>query len=85
MEKSILKNDSFVPYKNIKLNIKENNNFIKNGKSKKIYESYYGLKYQDCILDILEELREFDNKNGTCLFQNIIYNDLKSFILKSSF
>jgi|694.fasta_scaffold43378_3 hypothetical protein len=41
-------------------------------------------KEQEFILDMLMELRGYDEKNGTCIFKNIIYNDLYKFILKNN-
>lgn len=38
---------------------------------------------QEFVLDMLLELRDFDEKNGTDLFKNIIYKDLNNFILKN--
>lgn len=42
------------------------------------------LNYQDFILNILIELRNFDELNGTNLFKKISYNDLNTFILKNT-
>lgn len=82
--KSILKPGSFGKYEKINLVIKDTQN-VNFTSYKKIYEKNQNTKYQDDILNILEELREFDNKNGTSLFKNIIYNDLKNFILRNNF
>ena len=95
---SLIKPESFVKYNNIKINtflsncIKdEKENVLKNLKYKKIklennkLTNNDFLKNQDYILDILIELRDYDKKNGTELFNNISYNNLKSLILKNSF
>ena len=37
---------------------------------------------QEFILEILEELREFDNKNYTNLFKNVNYTNLYNFLIK---
>lgn len=41
------------------------------------------LQNQDFILDIVLELRIFDEKNGTNLFENINYTNLRKFISQS--
>ena len=41
------------------------------------------LQNQDLILDIILELRIFDEKNGTNLFENINYTNLRKFISQS--
>jgi hypothetical protein len=93
----LIKPESFVKYNNIKiktsfLNLEqdENKNVLKNKniyKTEVIKKSSHNdfLTHQDYILDILIELRDFDEKNGTGLFNNISYNNLNSFILKNSF
>jgi hypothetical protein len=43
------------------------------------------LDHQNYILNILMELRDFDDKNGSNLFKNISYNNLNNFILKNNF
>ena len=97
---NILKPDSFIKYSNIKFqnlirkddNTFENNIFNKeiiNKKKKVINKSIYlhqvdFLNHQDFILNILMELRTFDESNGTDLFKNISYNNLNTFILKNT-
>ena len=93
---SLIKPETFVKYSNIKItnflsnDIKNENLII--SKNKKIYNknenrmnSNKFLTHQDYILDILIELRDYDEKNGTNLFNNIYYNNLNSLILKNSF
>ena len=98
---SLLNNNSFVPYKNIKiklsnelepldkLDIFDTNKhteiqkelIVKNDKSKinrefiYLYDKYF-LQKQNTVLDIIEELRFFDSRNGTNLFTNILYLNL---------
>jgi len=55
------------------------NNSMKNSKLNSF------LQDQELILDILLELRNFDEKNGTDLFKNINYTNLRKFILKQCF
>lgn len=92
---NILKSESFVKYNNIKINNFKNefynefNNRV-NLINKKIVnvqnksKDINFLKHQDYILDMLLELRNFDEKNGTELFKNISYNNLNTFILKNT-
>jgi hypothetical protein len=92
---NILKSESFVKYNNIKINNFENelyndfNNRV-NFMNKKIVnvqnksKNINFLKHQDYILNMLLELRNFDEKNGTELFKNISYNNLNTFILKNT-
>ena len=95
----ILKSESFAKYKNIKIkSIMNENNNIENYNIKKIKTNNIDkkiinekklinnnlLNHQDYILDILLELRNFDEKNGTELFKNISYNNLNNFILKNT-
>jgi hypothetical protein len=40
----------------------------------------FSLARQDMVLTILCKLQDFDEKHGTQLFQNIIYNDLYDII-----
>ena len=93
---NILKTDSFVKYNKIKLNYiqkesKDDNIEIKtkHNMKRKInvineYKEYDFLSQQDNVLNILMELRNYDNSNGTNLFTNISYNNLNAFILKNS-
>jgi hypothetical protein len=83
--KKILNENSFSRRNKVNFIVKENGNENSLKKNFKIYESNLCLDKQDILLNMLEDMREFDNKNGTCLFKNIIYNDLKSFILKKNF
>ena len=83
-----MKSDSFVPYKNIKINLYNNENRdtisdknIKNNEFKYMYDNRF-LQKQNNVLDIIEELREFDSKNGTELFKNVLYLNLYSLIYK---
>jgi hypothetical protein len=62
--------------KNFKKNINIPNN--------KNYNNLSILEHQNFILDMIMELREFDEKNGTDLFKNISYNNLNTFILKNN-
>ena len=92
---NILKSESFVKYNNIKINHFKNefyndfnnrvnlmNKKIVNVQNKSKYINF--LKHQDYILNMLLELRNFDEKNGTELFKNISYNNLNTFILKNT-
>jgi hypothetical protein len=63
-------------HKNSKKNINIPNN--------KNYNNLSILDHQNFILDMIMELREFDEKNGTDLFKNISYNNLNTFILKNN-
>ena len=85
---SVMKRDSFVPYKNIKIKLYNNENRdtisdknIKNNEFKYMYDNRF-LQKQNNVLDIIEELREFDSKNGTELFKNILYLNLYSLLYK---
>ena len=97
---NIIKPDSFIKYNNIIFsnkiykNKEDDNDIIKNkektytkfiniSNSKKINNNV--LDHQDYILNLLMELRNFDETNGTDLFKNIHYNNLNTFILKNSF
>ena len=94
---NLFKPDSFVKFEKKKFDIKINNSkqneqLDKDYNLKKTKINNIGnnigntiLKHQDYILDILLELRNFDEKNGTDLFKNISYNNLNSFILKNNF
>ena len=66
--------------KNFKKNSKKNINITNN----KNYNNLSILEHQNFILDMLFELRDFDEKNGTDLFKNISYNNLNTFILKNN-
>ena len=57
--------------------------FLNVSNSKKINNSI--LEHQDYILDMLIELRNFDETNGTKFFKNLSYNTLNTFILKNTF
>ena len=91
MNTSIFKADSFVKFKKINFNIslyetilnKKNKNDL-TLKNKKL-NGNDNLNKQEFVLNVLEELRNFDNKNGTELFKNILYNDLKKFIYTNKF
>ena len=63
-------------------NLQNLNNSL-NIKNKYIKESL--IDHQDYILDILFELRNYDETNGTNLFNNISYTNLNTFILKNNF
>jgi ATP-dependent Clp protease adapter protein ClpS len=96
MNYSIFKPDSFVKFKKINFNVLynetnltekneidltlKNKNLFKNNKN-----NNDNLNKQEFVLNVLEELRNFDNKNGTELFKNILYNDLKKFIYANKF
>jgi hypothetical protein len=93
---SILKNNSFVPFNNIKIKLHNfeydskdysldtNNNL--NEKKHKNKEKYlhdiYFLQKQDTVLNIIEDLREFDSANGTDIFKNILYLNLYELLYK---
>ena len=80
---TILKKDSFVNFKKINFKVLFNENKISvpySLNNKNIFIINENLNKQDFVLNVLEELRDFDNKNGTELFKNILYNDLKKFI-----
>jgi hypothetical protein len=80
---TILKKDSFVNFKKINFKFLFNENKISvpySLNNKNIFIINENLNKQDFVLNVLEELRDFDNKNGTELFKNILYNDLKKFI-----
>ena len=74
------KKEDKVTYKN-SINSKKNINILNN----KNYNNLSVLEHQNFILDIIIELRDFDQKNGTDLFKNISYNNLNAFILKNNF
>ena len=74
------KKEDKVTYKNL-INSKKNINILNN----KNYNNLSVLEHQNFILDIIIELRDFDEKNGTDLFKNISYNNLNAFILKNNF
>ena len=74
------KKEDEVKYKNL-INSKKNINILNN----KNYNNLSVLYHQNFILDIIIELRDFDQKNGTDLFKNISYNNLNAFILKNNF
>jgi hypothetical protein len=90
---SILKSNSFVPFKNIKLNCNLNNDNLtekvenimekkyKNSEFKYLYDKYF-LQKQDTVLNIIEELREFDLHNGTDIFKNVLYLNLYDLLYK---
>lgn len=85
---SIMKNDSFVPYKNIKIKLYNNeirdvfsDKNTKNSEFNYTYDNNF-LHKQNTILDIIEELREFDSKNGTDIFKNVLYLNLYSLLYK---
>jgi ATP-dependent Clp protease adapter protein ClpS len=90
---SIFKPDSFVKFKKINFNVLYNETkLIKKNeidltlKNKNLFKNKNDdLNKQEFVLNILEELRNFDNKNGTELFKNILYNDLKKFIYTNKF
>lgn len=87
---NLFKPESFVKFEKKSLNINFNNTDKLHtdklcNNLKKNYISSTILKHQDYILDILLDLREFDEKNGTNLFKNISYNNLNTFILKNNF
>ena len=80
---TILKKDSFVNFKKINFKFLFNENKISvpySLNNKNLFIINENLNKQDFVLNVLEELRDFDNKNGTELFKNILYNDLKKFI-----
>jgi hypothetical protein len=93
MNSSIFKPDSFVKFKKINFNVLYNETkLIKKNeidltlKNKNLFKNKNdNLNKQELILNVLEELRNFDNKNGTELFKNILYNDLKKFIYANKF
>jgi hypothetical protein len=86
---SLLNSNSFVPYNNIKLklynetninNYPENQNETNrkdytNKEFNYLYDKCF-LQKQNTVLDIIEELRCFDSRNGTDLFKNILYLNL---------
>lgn len=85
---TILKKDSFVNFKKINFKVLFNENKISvpySLNNKNIFIINENLNKQDFVLNVLEELRDFDNKNGTELFKNILYNDLKKFIYANKF
>lgn len=89
---TIFKPESFVNFKkiNFKVLFNENKTSTENqvessSKNKKFITINENLIKQEIVLNILEELRYFDNKNGTKLFKNILYNDLKKFIYTNKF
>lgn len=97
--KHIIKPESFVKSNKQKLinynmnesNITNNENIKKvyniqssnNIKNKHIKESM--IEHQEYILDILLELRNYDEINGTELFNNVSYTNLNTFIMKNNF
>jgi hypothetical protein len=89
MNNSIFKTDSFVKFKKINFKVLFNENKILTEstslKNKNLFILNENLNKQDFVLNVLEELRDFDNKNGTELFKNILYNDIKKFIYTNKF
>jgi len=89
MNNSIFKTDSFVNFKKINFKVLFNENKILTEstslKNKNLFIINENLNKQDFVLNVLEELRDFDNKNGTELFKNILYNDIKKFIYTNKF
>lgn len=98
---NIIKSESFIKYNKINFlksidkdkieNKIEDNNKETIIKKKKVINKnidlhqYDFLTHQDFILNILMELRFFDELNGTNLFKNISYSSLNTFILKNIF
>ena len=98
---NIIKSESFVKYNKINFlksidkdkieNKIEDNNKETIIKKKKVINKnidlhqYDFLTHQDLILNILMELRNFDELNGTNLFGKISYSSLNTFILKNIF
>ena len=89
---SLLNSNSFVPYNSIKLKINNDTNIYeeqeenkdKNGTNIReytnkefinLYDKCF-LQKQNTVLEIIEELRLFDSRNGTDLFKNILYLNL---------
>ena len=89
---TIFKPESFVNFKKINFNVLFNENktstenqIVLSSKNKKFITINENLDKQEFVLNVLEELRNFDDKNGTELFKNILYNDLKKFIYTNKF
>ena len=70
--------------RDIDINSKKNSKKNINIPNNKNYNNLSILEHQNFILDMIMELREFDEKNGTELFKNISYNNLNTFILKNN-
>lgn len=71
---------TYKTFKILKKNVVKNINILSNNN----YNNLSILEHQNFILDILIDLRDFDEKNGTELFKNISYNNLNTFILKNN-
>lgn len=89
---SIVNCNSFVPFRNIKLhyNLTSEPNILNDKVTNKQYNSKefkhlddnVFLEKQDMVLNIIEDLREFDNANGTNIFKNILYLNLYDLLYK---
>lgn len=92
MDNKIIKKDAFSNFENKILCTNLNRTDISNNiitrktqdnvKIKYIKDNIYD--HQDLILDILLELRYYDETNGTKLFTNLNYKNLNTFILKNN-
>ncbi len=89
---SIMKCNSFVPFSNIKLhcnltseydilNDKITNKQCNSKEFKHLNDNFF-LEKQDTVLNIIEDLREFDTSNGTNIFKNILYLNLYDLLYK---
>uniref|UniRef100_A0A6C0I6R2 Uncharacterized protein n=1 Tax=viral metagenome TaxID=1070528 RepID=A0A6C0I6R2_9ZZZZ len=99
MDNTIIKRDSYSKYEkkilyttlDILGNMNKQTDTLNNNTIRKVQDPV-NIKYikdsvydhQDLILDILLELRYYDETNGTKLFKNLNYKNLNTFILKNN-